>query len=83
MSDVLDAVAPLSILQSCLGMGFDSAGATLVFHRPMLPVFLEEVRLRGITLPQGRLDVALRQVGREVVVQVLDRQGGARVTTTY
>ena len=77
------AVAPLSILQSCLGMGFDSAGDTLIFHRPMLPEFLEEVTLRGITLPRGRLDVALRQAGSEVLVQPLDRQGEARVTTTY
>ncbi|MCT7378414.1 amylo-alpha-1,6-glucosidase [Chelativorans salis] len=77
------AVAPLSMLQSCLGMRFDSAGPALVFHRPMLPEFLEEVTLRGLALPGGSLDVALTRAGSEVVVQVLDRQGEARVTTTY
>ncbi|MFC6490554.1 glycogen debranching N-terminal domain-containing protein [Nitratireductor sp. GCM10026969] len=77
------AVAPLSILQSCLGMAIDAAQGTLTFHQPMLPEFLEEVTLRGITLPQGRLDVSLRQVGSEVVVHVLEREGEVVVTTTY
>ncbi|WP_309085344.1 amylo-alpha-1,6-glucosidase [Chelativorans sp.] len=77
------AVAPLSMLQSCLGMGFDPSSGTLVFHQPMLPEFLDEVTLRGIRLPQGRLDVFLRRVESEVVVQVLDREGDTRVTTTY
>jgi len=40
----------------------------------MLPEFLEEVPLRGITLPRGGLDVALRQAGSEVLVQPLDRE---------
>ena len=77
------AVTPLSILQSCLGMSFDPAAGTLLFHQPMLPEFLDEVTLRGIKLPQGRLDVFLRRAGDEVVVQVLDREGDTRVTTTY
>jgi len=76
-------VTPLSILQSCLGMSFDPAAGTLLFHQPMLPEFLDEVTLRGIKLPQGRLDVFLRRAGDEVVVQVLDREGDTRVTTTY
>ena len=77
------AVSPLSMLQSCLGMSFDPAAGTLVFHQPMLPDFLDEVTLRGLRLPQGRLDVLLRRAGSEVVVQVLDREGDTRVTTTY
>jgi glycogen debranching enzyme len=77
------AVTPLSILQSCLGMGFDPASGTLLFHQPLLPEFLDEVVLRGISLPQGRLDVLLRRVNSEVVVQVLEREGNTLVTTTY
>ncbi|WP_423738630.1 glycogen debranching N-terminal domain-containing protein [Chelativorans petroleitrophicus] len=77
------AVAPLSILQSCLGMSFDCSAGTLIFHQPMLPDFLKEVTLRGITLPQGRIDVLLRQAETEVVVHVLHREGETRVTTTY
>ena len=76
------AVAPLSLLRSCLGMSFDATDGALTFHRPMLPEFLSEVTLRGIRLPQGRVDVCLRRVDREVVVQVLSREGDIRVTTT-
>jgi hypothetical protein len=64
-------------------MGFDPASGTLLFHQPLLPEFLDEVVLRGISLPQGRLDVLLRRVNSEVVVQVLEREGNTRVTTTY
>lgn len=76
-------VAPLFILQACLGIRFDCAEGNLIFHQPMLPDSLKEVTLRGLTLPQGRIDVLLRQLDSEVVVQVLQREGDTRVTTTY
>ncbi|WP_173933564.1 amylo-alpha-1,6-glucosidase [Chelativorans sp. Marseille-P2723] len=77
------AVAPLSLLQSCLGMTFDCTEGALLFHQPMLPEFLDEVMLRNITLPQGKVDVLLRRIDTEVVVQVLQRVGNIRVTMTH
>ncbi|MFC0282320.1 glycogen debranching N-terminal domain-containing protein [Camelimonas abortus] len=76
------AVTPLFLLQSCLGMGFDPEAGELAFREPMLPEFLNEVILRGVRLPQGRLDVHLRRVDSQVMLQVLDRSGDVRVTTT-
>lgn len=64
-------------------MTFDPVNRAASFHQPALPAFLDSVELRGIQLPDGRLDVLLRKLETEVVVQVLDRQGDIRVTTTY
>lgn len=77
------AVAPLYLMKCCLGMRFDPDVSAVSFHQPNLPNFLDSVILRGISLPEGKLDVLLRKLDTEVVVQVLERQGDIRVTTTY
>ncbi len=76
------AAAPISLLQSCLGMGFDVAGGRVTFERPILPEFLGEVVLRGVTVAGGKLDVALQRDGDGVVVKVLSRTGDVQVTST-
>ncbi|HVJ34834.1 MAG TPA: amylo-alpha-1,6-glucosidase [Terriglobia bacterium] len=76
------AAAPLSLLQSCLGMSFSTATRQVVFDQPALPGFLDEVVLRGLSIGQGSIDVALKRVDAEVVVNVLAREGDVRVVTT-
>jgi glycogen debranching enzyme len=76
------AVAPLSLIQSCLGQGFDPAAAQITFDQPVLPAFLNEVILRGLSVGGGRIDVALRRAGSEVAAHVLAREGDIRVVTT-
>lgn len=76
------AAAPLSMLQSCLGLTFDTENDQIVFDQPTLPDFLDDVTLRGLTVNDGSVDVALRRSGQEVVVNVLARRGDIRVVTT-
>ncbi|MBN9563167.1 MAG: hypothetical protein J0H14_20955, partial [Alphaproteobacteria bacterium] len=76
------AATPLSLVQSCLGLGFDPASATVFFDRPMLPHFLEEVVLRGLSIGTSRIDVALRGRGSDVAMTVLSRTGEIRATMT-
>ena len=45
------AVAPVYLLQSCLGLGFDPDLRHIAFNEPCLPDFLDEVVLRR---PEGR-----------------------------
>ncbi|MCL2428820.1 MAG: amylo-alpha-1,6-glucosidase, partial [Alphaproteobacteria bacterium] len=71
-----------AVLQSCLGLGFDTAGRTVFFDRPVLPGSLQEVVLRGITIGMSRIDVALRGKGSEVGMTVLSRSGDIRATMT-
>jgi glycogen debranching enzyme len=76
------AAAPLSMLQSCLGLGFDPARKYITFDQPMLPAFLHEVALHNLALDGGTADVTLRRSGTQVVVDVPDRRGPIRVLTT-
>jgi glycogen debranching enzyme len=75
------ATTPLALLQACLGLGFDLATRSVVFNRPELPSFLDQVILRGLSLDDGWMDVMLRRVGDEVAVNVISRRGDIRVIT--
>ena len=76
------AAAPLSLIQSCLGLGFDVEGGRIVFERPALPDFVDEVVLRRLSIAGGSLDVSLRRAGSEVAVHVLSRRGAVHAMTT-
>jgi glycogen debranching enzyme len=75
------AAAPLSLVQSCLGLGFDPAAMQITFDEPQLPDFLDRVTLRRLAIGSDWVDVSLRRSGRNVVVDVLDRRGPVRVVT--
>jgi glycogen debranching enzyme len=75
------AAAPLSLLQSCLGLRFDPAKSEIVFEQPVLPAFLDEITLFGLSLPHGSIDVRLRRSGSGVVVETLARRGTIHVVT--
>ncbi|WP_168878846.1 amylo-alpha-1,6-glucosidase [Rhizobium sp. P28RR-XV] len=76
------AAAPLFLLQSCLGLDFDPNARHLSFDEPQLPSFLDEVLLRRLRIGNGSADVAIRRSGRNVVVDLVNRQGDVRVLTT-
>ncbi|MGK6317302.1 amylo-alpha-1,6-glucosidase [Neorhizobium sp. DT-125] len=76
------AAAPLSLLQSCLGLHFGPEALQISFNEPQLPAFLDEVTLRHLLIGDGSADVAIRRSGRHVVVDVLDRKGKVHLLTT-
>lgn len=73
------AAAPLSMLQSCVGLQFSPAEQTITFDGPVLPSFLEEVTLKGLTIGDARVTVGLRRSGRNVVVDIHDQEGSVNV----
>jgi hypothetical protein len=73
--------APLSLIQSVLGLGFDFDPARISFHQPMMPDFLEEIQIRKLALGDATADVALRRSGEEAAVLLLGRRGNIRVLT--
>ncbi len=75
------AAAPLSMLQSCLGLEFDPGRRTIMFDQSYLPAFLTDVVLRRLSLDGGTADVALSRVGERVVVDVLAEHGGLSVVS--
>jgi len=61
------AATPLSLLQSCLGLAFDPADRQVVFDRPVLPDFIDDVQLRRLSAGSGSVDVTIgRKRGRIV-----------------
>ena len=73
------AAAPLSLLQSCLGMHFEPVKNRIAFERPMLPHFMDELSIRGLSIGSGSADVAFRRSRDQVVVEVLKRRGPVQV----
>jgi glycogen debranching enzyme len=74
--------APIMLMQSCLGLRFDPRGKRISFDRPVLPSFLDDVLLRGLTNAHGAVDVSLKRSGASVLVQVIRRSGECEVVTT-
>ncbi len=75
------AAAPLSMLESCLGLGFDPGAGRINFDHPVLPQFLDEVVIRRLAVAEGSIDVALQRDGEQVVVKVLSRKGDVEVSS--
>jgi glycogen debranching enzyme len=73
------AAAPLSMIQSCIGLVFNPDELRLTFEEPVLPSFLDEVVLYGLRLKDASANIALRRSGRHVVVDVLDRTKAMKV----
>jgi glycogen debranching enzyme len=73
------AGAPFLLLQSVLGLTVDGARNRVVLDRPQLPVFLDHVRLRGLAVGSGRVDLALVRHDDDVGVTVTRRQGPVEI----
>jgi len=76
------AAAPLSLVQSCLGLGFDIEQGEIGFEQPMLPAFMDEIVLRRLSLNGALVDVTLRRTGGNVALDVTSRTGDIRVVHT-
>ena len=75
------AAAPLSMVQSCVGLGFDPQASQIVLREPMLPSIINDLTLSHVSVKGGSADIALRRSGRGVVVDVLARRGPVKVAT--
>ncbi|HET9664735.1 MAG TPA: amylo-alpha-1,6-glucosidase, partial [Burkholderiales bacterium] len=76
------SAAPFALLQACLGMDFDHRAAELRFRRPRLPPFLEQVTLRSLRVGEDCMDIELCRHQHDVSVNVLRREGNARLVIT-
>ncbi len=77
------SATPLALLQATLGLTFDHGAREIRFEQPLLPYFLEEVRLRNLRLDGGRADVVLYRYGTEVALRILHRSPGIRVVVVH
>jgi glycogen debranching enzyme len=68
-----------ALMQASLGITFDVANRSVVFNKPSLPAFLDEVTLHNLSPGTGRISVVLRRIGNEVALNVLERHGDVHV----
>jgi glycogen debranching enzyme len=73
------SAAPLAFLQACIGLQLDHGAQEVRFDRPVLPSFIDHLRIRRLRLGSAQVDILLRRHGAEVGVTVQERQGDVRV----
>jgi glycogen debranching enzyme len=68
-----------ALLQASLGLSIDPASNSVIFNKPALPSFMDELTLHNISLGTGRISVFIRRIGREVALNVIERHGDVHV----
>jgi glycogen debranching enzyme len=71
----------LLLLQACLGLTLRAAEKKIMFTRPQLPEYLEQVRIENLRLADARVDLTLTRHHGDVVVDVPRREGRVEVMT--
>jgi glycogen debranching enzyme len=72
------AAAVLLLLEACLGLEVDAAARQVRFHAPRLPEWLDWIRIDGLAVAGGSVDLVVRGPH----VEVLAARGGVGDTTS-
>ncbi|MCG5052421.1 MAG: amylo-alpha-1,6-glucosidase [Myxococcales bacterium] len=68
------------LLAACLGLSVEGARKTVVFRNPVLPPFINELRIEGLAVGgNASVDLLLVRHPHDVGVTVLARQGEVRI----
>jgi glycogen debranching enzyme len=65
------------MLQACLGINFKENH--LFLHYPTLPPFLQEVWIQNLKLKKGKVDLHFKRYEKDVVVNVLNKEGDVKI----
>lgn len=71
------------LLQTALGLEPDAQHGKLRIHRPHLPVWLDRVTCRGLSIADATVDVRYQRDGDTTLVAVLERHGALDVIVEY
>jgi glycogen debranching enzyme len=74
------AAAAFGMLAGCLGLEFDAAQRRLRLRCPRLPAFVDWLRIEGLAVGAGRVDLLLQRYRESVGVDVTRREGALEVT---
>lgn len=77
------AGAVFLILQACLGMEIVAAENLIRFVHPFLPDQIPEIRIRGLEVGSGLLDVELRKHSESVNISTNRRIGDVEVDVIH
>jgi glycogen debranching enzyme len=74
------SAAPYYLIKACLGMSFRPQEPRLRFLNPMLPPFLERLRLVDVQVGDALVDVLFERYDRELGVKVIRKRGEVDVS---
>jgi glycogen debranching enzyme len=69
------SAAPFALLEASLGIVCDHQRREIRFHNPVLPKFLEEIRIHNLSLDGASADLRLRRNGAGTEVAILAQRG--------
>ncbi len=75
------AVAPLSLLQSCLGLSFDPERGQVIVDQPVLPRMVDYMALSRLSIGDRHVSIDLRRTSGGVTVSLMRRVGNLRVVS--
>ncbi len=73
------SVVPFFLLQASLGLSVRAAHKCVTFHRPSLPVFLQQVELKNLKVGGHTIDLVLQRYPESVGVEVTRRDADIEV----
>jgi glycogen debranching enzyme len=69
------------LLQSVLGLNVSAVERRVVFMRPAMPPFLQQIRIIGLRVGSATLDLELHRHPDDVGIRILRREGDVEVVT--
>jgi glycogen debranching enzyme len=76
------SAAVFGLVGACLGVSFAPELKQIRFRRPVLPAFLDELRVDGLRLGEAEVDLLFRRHVNDVAVNVVRREGEVEITVT-
>jgi glycogen debranching enzyme len=74
------AASVFGLLQACLGLELRHSEREIILRDPVLPKFLDELRIKNLTLGDATVDLLLHRHGDDVTASVFDRRGEVRIS---
>ncbi len=76
------AASAFHLLQACLGLSIDGATGRLTLTNPILPEFLEEVRISNLKVGKAKVDLLFQRYPQDISVRVLRMDGQVVIEKT-
>jgi glycogen debranching enzyme len=74
------SAATIYLLQACLGLTVHGVQKRVYLNSPVLPEFLDTVRVQGLKVGRGTLDLLFERHEKDVSVRIENREGDVGLT---
>ncbi|HKX61890.1 MAG TPA: amylo-alpha-1,6-glucosidase, partial [Verrucomicrobiae bacterium] len=71
------------VLQACLGLRIEAAGARIFFDNPQLPESISEMKIRDLKVASATVDLSLVRHDSDVAISITRRLGKAEVIVSH